>query len=54
MKLTKKELSRLTELETKARDVFIENSDYYVEDWLDNEEALEWKNLFDKFLKSTQ
>lgn len=44
-KLTKKELLRLDELESKARGKFIENSDYVVEEWLDDEEEIKEYNL---------
>ncbi len=50
--MKKQELLRMEELETKAKDKFIENSDYRVEDWLNNEkEVEEYKRLFKKFLK---
>jgi hypothetical protein len=51
MKLTKKEKCRLYELELKARDTFIENSDFLPSDWLEEQEAKEWEKLFNKFLK---
>lgn len=51
MELTQQEHYRLDELETEARDSFIENSDYLVSDYLDDEKAKEWEILFDKFLK---
>jgi len=52
MKMTKRELLRLEELEINAKDKFIENSDYRVEDWLDTEkDKKEYKKLFKKFLK---
>ena len=41
----------LDELEIEARDNFIENSDYIVGDFLDDEKAKEWRILFDKFLR---
>ncbi len=51
MKISKKELLRLEELETKARDEFISYSDYIVEEWLDTEgEKKEYRKLFNKFL----
>lgn len=49
-KLTREEKMRLDELEEKARDKFIECSDYNVADWLDDKEAKEWKKLFDRWL----
>ena len=51
MALTKKELLRLEELETQAKDNYVENSDYRAEDWLDTvEEKQEYTKLFNKFL----
>jgi len=53
MSLTKKEKLRLKELENKARNNYIENSDYRAEDFLDTvKEKQEYTKLFNKFLGS--
>jgi hypothetical protein len=53
-KMTIKELERFEELEEFAKDKFIECSDFYVEDWLDDtEERKEYLKLKAKFLKYT-
>ncbi len=49
--MTQKELLRLEEIETKARDKFLAYSDYETSDWLDTtKEKREYKKLFAKFL----
>jgi len=47
-KLSKKEMKRMAELEGKALDSYMENSDYFPPDWLNEEEGKEWQRLFDR------
>lgn len=48
--MTNKQIERFTELGDKAREVYIENSDFNPEDWLDKNEVDEYINLRDLFL----
>ena len=47
--LSKKEIKRLTELEKMAMDNFLENADYYPEDWLNESDKEEYTILRDRF-----
>ena len=52
-KLNTKEENRLKELEDKAKQEFIENSDLSIVEWLDSEkEKQEYLTLYDRFLKA--
>lgn len=51
-KLNRKEKERLSELEEKAKDYYINNSDFSIVEWLDTEEEKqEYLGLMDRFLK---
>ena len=54
IKMTKKEVDRLSELEEKALEKYLENSDFQPQDWLDKKEGEEWATLFEKFLQCQQ
>lgn len=51
-KITREQVIRLRELEIKAQDEFISNSDFIPTDWLDDEEEKrEYSALLELFLQ---
>ncbi len=48
--MAEKERERFYELEDKAKEKFLEYSDFYAGDWLEDDEAGEYAILYEKFL----
>ncbi len=48
MSLTSKELLRLEEIEKRAVDNFLQDADFYIGDYVEEEDLPEWIRLTDK------
>lgn len=46
--LTKKERKRLTEIQEKAKQNYLDNATFYIEDWIDDDDIEEYQKLIDK------
>jgi hypothetical protein len=49
--MTREERERYHELYNQGLDSYLEYSDFYAGDWLDEEESKEYDELFEKFIE---